>query len=150
MSDYYKEIDELPLFNWIKINNGKNEYARKDLSIGNSDEDEKHFEILTDSNYSKFGIGKEYINLLDMYLELSELNLDLVITGDRFLLNRKNLLEGRIEDLLKKDGGNFDVYDSVVSLSKWMGYRLDVKSITVLEYRKMIDLFKKENGKENK
>ena len=68
MSDYDKEIDELPLFNWIKINNGKNEYARKDLSIGNSDEDEKHFEILTDSNYSKFGIGKEYINILNLML----------------------------------------------------------------------------------
>ena len=75
----------------------------------------------------------------------------------KFYLSPKGDKKGKIlmseiedEDLLKKDGGNFDVYDSVVSLSKWMGYRLDVKSITVLEYRKMIDLFKKENGKENK
>lgn len=149
--NYYDKIEDLPLYNWIKITNGELNYCRLDLSIGNNDDDLKYFDLISDDNYKYFGLGSEYLNLLDIQLQLSEIRLDFVITGDNFLKNKISMLETEIEDIINKDLGNDNSIDeTIIYLSKWMGSRINPRETTVKEFRTMISLLKKESELRNK
>jgi hypothetical protein len=142
---YYEFVDELPLFNWIKINEGKIEYSRKDINNGNEKDDLAFVYKIKDDNYREFGVAAEHLRLLELQLELAEVNLEFVITGDNFLKNKIAHLNYEIKELLSDDKkGDTDVYDTIITLSKWMGSRVDPKAITVKEFRKMITALKKE------
>jgi len=144
MSNYYKNIDEIPIYNWLKVNEGKLNYCRKDLLKGNNKDDLKYYEIIKDTNYEMFGVEKEHLRLLELYFLVSEARLDWVITGDNFIKNKINMYEVEIEDILNRDDKGVEITELVISLSKWIGYRIDTKIVTVLEFRNMISLYKKE------
>ena len=145
MIGYYTNIDELPLYNWIKINKGELVYCRKNTSLGNKKQDINHHEMIKETNYQEFGVGKDYLALLELYFQLADCNLDFVISGDNFLKNRIEMLKIEIEDLIKKGNkGNGDIDETIIGVSKWVGYRVDPKITTVKEFNKMISLFKKE------
>ena len=148
---YHQHIDELPLYNWLKINEGNLKYCRKNLAIGTKAQDEKHYEIIKETNYEEFGVDPEYLRLLNLFLKVSEARLDWVITGDNFIKNKIIRSEAEIEELIdrKKEGGG-DVDESIILLGKWMGSRVDPKIVTVKEFTKMISVFKKEMDIKNK
>jgi hypothetical protein len=143
---YYKHIDELPLYNWIKINDGDIRYCRKDLSEGTEKEDLEQYEIITDTNYAEFGLDKSHARLLDLYYQLSESRLEWVITGKNFIKNKIKRLEYEIDNLFKRmdEGESSDIGETIILMGKWVGYRIDDKITTVKEFRSMISLFKKE------
>ena len=142
---YYNNIDELPLYNWIKINNSELIYCRKNISIGTEKQDLSHYELIKETNYQEFGVGKDYLALLELYFQLADCNLDFVISGDNFLKNRITMLNIEIDDIIEKGAkGNGDIDETIIGISKWVGYRVDTKITTVKEFNKMISLFKKE------
>jgi hypothetical protein len=151
MINYYKNIDEIPLYNWLKINEGDLTFCRKNLSRGSKAKDLEYYEIIKDTNYEEFGVDGSYLRLLDLYLELAELRLDWVISGDNFIKNRIGIIESEIEDIIKrKDESSGDIGESIIVLSKWVGYRVDIKVVTVKEFRNMVSLLKKEAIAANK
>jgi hypothetical protein len=143
---YYKHIDELPLYNWIKINDGDLKYCRKDISKGTKKEDLEQYEIITDSNYEAFGLDKSHARLLDLYYQLSMERLEWISTGNNFIKNKIKRLEYEIDDLFKRmdEGGESNIGETIILMGKWVGYRIDDKITTVKEFRSMISLFKKE------
>ena len=57
---YYKLIDETPLYNWIKINNGEMNYILKDINKKVSEAKlEIYFNELYDNFLLNFGVGKK-------------------------------------------------------------------------------------------
>ena len=147
MDGYYIGVDEMPLYNWIKANEGNLTYCRKDSKQGNQENDFLSFDIIKDDNYKVFGISKDYLRLLQLELELSEINLELVITGDNFLKNKILRLKAEIEEITSREDDGSDVDETLIVLTKWMGSRVDPRVVTVKEFRSMITLFKKENTK---
>jgi hypothetical protein len=139
---YYNSID-IPLYNWIKIQEGKIEYSRKNLEQGNIDLDEVNSILIKDSYYSEFGVSKEYLRVLELYKEISEAKLDWIIDNDEFILNKIRRLERGLKELLERpiDG---DIDTNLIILSKWIGYPVRQKETTVREFYKMVKSYSKE------
>lgn len=141
---YYSDIDSLPIYNWQKILKGEIEYCRIDISKGSPEEDEKYVDLIKDDYYKAFGLGKDYLRLIELQKELAENQINWIISGDEFLRNAINRLEYEIKELLERPEEEGSMGESLINLSKWVGYRIDVKQVSVREFYNMVNLFKKE------
>ena len=147
---YFLDLNEITLFNFEKCLNGKIGYTRRNVNIGDESSDFEAWCSIYDQYLSRFGIGSKYSIFLDKLQELTILNCDLAITGNRFLLNKIRVLENEIEEFGKEDKSSLT--EQVVLVSKWMGSRVNPRETTADEFYTMIDLIKKdnENGKKDK
>lgn len=59
--------------------------------------------------------------------------------------NRIDELADELKNVFADNKGGIDVDSTLIYLSKFMGYKIRSKDITVLEYFKMIELYGKEN-----
>ena len=101
--NYYYDIDEMPLFNWRKCQEKQDyKYTRKDIKKGTEEEDLKAWDIIYDSYLSEFGLGSEYERILEIKTRIAELQCNLVIEDDRFLLNEIKRLERELNDILNR------------------------------------------------
>lgn len=147
---YFLELNEITLFNYDKCLNGKLVYCRRNTAKGTPENDFQAWSTIYDQYLSRFGIGKQYSLFLDKMEELTILNCDFVITGDRFLLNKIRILEAEIKDSSKEDGSTLT--EQVVMVSKWMRSRVNPRETTADEFYTMVEMIKKENedGKKNR
>lgn len=148
MNNYNLHIEDITVYAWKKCQSGKLEYTRKDLKNGTLEDDLKAWDLVYDSYIKEFGIGSEYAYILELQSDLAILKLDLIITGNRMLLNKINALNTEIENYLNrsKDSG-MDITTTLIMVGKWLGYKVNEKETTILELYKMIDLIKKESDK---
>jgi len=147
MSNYFTHIEECTVFAWQKAIGGDLTHLRlKDN--GTPKEDATAWDSVYNSYITEFGLGKEYIYLLEVQRELAEVQLDYVIENDRILLNRINVLKADIKTILDKEQDGNDMTTTLIVVSKWLGYKVDQKNTTILQLYKILDLIKKEN--ENK
>lgn len=145
INGYYKSIDDLPLDNWIKCNDGDLTYVRKKNDKGTEEQDELIWESIYNSYIDEFGLDKMYKKMLDSMKKRVELELDYVITGDRFKLTLINMEITRLEQLIANAGVGMSIPESLIHLSRWMGSFINTKSITTREYFTLL----KEYGKAN-
>ena len=162
---YYKSIDEMPLFNWRKCQEqgllmfsrieGKTVvnarkwvvwllsfvYKRGKFTTEN---DLKAWEKIYDSYLAEFGLGDDYEYLLDLKQRITEVNLDIAISGDKFLLNKSRRLQEELDEFIARPSEG-DTDTAIVYLSKWLGYNLNQKEVTVREFYKMLRDYKREN-----
>ena len=149
IDNHHRMIDHFPVFNWRLCLSGDIKYSRKDLKVGDEIADALSWESIYDDYIKKIGLGKNYEYILELQRDLAILQCDYIISNDRFLLNNINTLKDDIDLALKNSQkGGDDMTTTLIKLSKWAGYRLDEREISVLELHKMIDLIKKES--ENK
>lgn len=141
--DYYGDIDEMPLYNWRKCNEGKVHYTRKNLEKGTKKRDHEQWEKTYDSYLAEFGLGQDYARYYELKIELAVIQCEFVETDDRFLLNRIKQLEHEIKELLEREPGA-DTDTAIVHLSKWMGSLIDQKKVTVRMFYKMLNEQQKE------
>lgn len=139
---YYKGLD-IPMFNWFQIQDGLTEYVRIDQEIGTEEEDAKYIELIQDAYYNEFGISKEYLNILRLQDQLADAKLDWIIENNTFLLNKIRRLQNEIDEILARPVES-DMDSSVIALSKWIGYRIDQKIVTLKEFYKMVEMYAKE------
>jgi hypothetical protein len=143
---YYKLIEEIPLFNWVKINAGDLHFIKKeDDCIFTDQELSEAWDILFDDYLDKRGLGKQYKKLLDVMKKKTILQCEFIISGDLFKLTQIEVEEQNLRQLISKDQVDISVEKSLVFLSKWIGYRLDWKIITLTEYYIIMEEYGKAN-----
>ena len=143
---YYKLIEEIPLFNWVKINAGELHFIKKESDcIFTETELSEAWDILFDDYLTKRGLNKSYKKLLDVMKKKMLLQCDFIITGDMFKLTQIEVEEQKLQQLVSKDNVDISVEKSLVFLSKWIGYRLDWKIITLTEYYIILEEYGKAN-----
>lgn len=144
---YFLSIEEMPLYNWTKCQRGDLTYTRKavDDAMCNDELDLKTWEIVNDDYLQRFGLTKQHKRFMILSKQKALLELDLFITGDNFLKNRIDELADELKNVFADNKGGIDVDSTLIYLSKFMGYKIRSKDITVLEYFKMIELYGKEN-----
>ena len=148
LEPYYKLIDEIPLYNWIKINNGELKYILKDLNKKVSENKlEEYFNELYDDFLLHFGVGKKQKEIFTEMKKLAILECDLVIKGDEFLKTKIEIQKMKIENLKRNSEVGLSIEESLVYLSKWLGYKLNVKETTVKEYYTILEQYGKANKK---
>lgn len=127
-------IDELPLWNWIKIMDGDVHFIRKNVHDGNEIADQTIFDEIFDDYINEFGLSKMHRKLLDAEKKRAMLELDFVLTKNRFKLTEIDMQIAKIENMLKNAGSGISIEQSLIHISKWMNTWINAKSITTREF----------------
>jgi len=151
--NYYIKLNEFPLSNWIKCCDGELEYTRI-AKRGDLRADKEAWDILYNQYLNKYGLGKLYKRQLEQMKKKANAELDYVITGDKFKLTIIEMETSRLEAMLSTAGTGITIEQSLIHLSKWLGYWIRTKDISVTEFFDMTKEYEKyikaNNGKENK
>jgi hypothetical protein len=142
---YYEGIDELPLHNWIKCLANDLKCLRKDEN-GTDEQDKEAWVKIYDSYIAEFGIGEMYKKMLKAMQKKALLEVDYILTRDRFKLTEIEMQIANLDAMIGNRGYGMTIEQSLVHLSKWMGSWINPKMITTREYFNLMD----EYGKENK
>ncbi len=119
----YTSIDEMPLYNWHKCMEGEYKYVRFDEK-----EDTKNVEIFEKVYSDKF---KHQIELIK---KIAILQCEYLISKNRFKLTQIEVENTKLEAIKKETGVGMTLQQTLIYLSKWLGYRLDWKQVSVSEY----------------
>ena len=146
---YYKSIEDILLYNWWKVREGKLEYCRINHLEGDSKQDLEAYIQINDSYIKEFGIGLEMQRVLELRTQILSLQCDYVLNDDNYLRNEIRKLQKELNDILNKNQGGHDNDTILIYLEKWMGFRLDEKQITAKKFYKIVKQYEKEH-KNNK
>lgn len=143
MKDYLTNIDEISVYNWRKCQEGDLTFTRKNKA-GNKANDILAWELVMDSYYARFGLGKDFERVLELRKEIALLQCDFVIEDDNFLLNRIRRLSVELEEILNKKSEG-DLTTALIHITKWIGSSVRERETTVLELYTMLGEMKKES-----
>jgi hypothetical protein len=73
------------------------------------------------------------------------LELEYVITGDRFKLTLIDMEIARIEQMVANAGTGMTIHQTLIHLSKWMGSFINTKNIMTREYFTLLNEYGKAN-----
>lgn len=137
----------------MKCLEGEIHYARIG-KLGTIYRDEQAFCMIHDEYLTKYGLNKQYTQLLDVLKKKAELQLHYVHTKDKFSLTLLEIEEENLKIMISNNGQGVSIEQTLVHLSKFVGYWLRAKEITAGEYYALLDEYKRindiENGKKNK
>ncbi len=152
-STHYKSLNDLPLSNWIECLEGNLQYTRCG-AIGDDLSDFEAWCNIYDQYIAKYGLNKQYKELLEVLKKKALIQCDYVITRDKFSLTLLEIEEQNLKMMLNNRGTGMTIEQTLVHLSKFVGYWLRAKDITTGEYFTLLDEFNKTNkidhGKKNK
>lgn len=139
---FYNSIHNLPILNYYRITEGG---SLEDNGVKSSDDWAK----IEEEYFNDFGFGDRYFNILLLRIQIGKLKGKYYGGGDKSLKTLINVKEAELKRYNKGDtakGGSLTT--TCASLSKFMGFRIDPKEVTVAEfygYLKLVD-----NGTKNK
>jgi hypothetical protein len=139
----------MPLFNWIQCNDGNFQFVRVEANTDQepTQKDGENWIKIYDQYLKKYGLGKMYERLLKVMKKKALLECDFVITGEKFKLTQIEVEEANLKSMLANAGNGMTIEQSLVHLSRWLGYQLNTKKITVAEYFNILNQYGKENTK---
>lgn len=139
----------MPLFNWIQCNEGNFQFVRVEANTDQepTEKDVKNWFVIYDQYLKKYGLGKKYKRLLDVMKKKALLELEFILTRERFKITQIEVEEANLKAMLANKGNGMTIEQTLVHLSRWVGYQLNTKKITVAEYFNILDQYGKENTK---
>lgn len=146
IENIYKSIDDMPIYNWHKI--------QKDADLTYIFIDKKgeineiiyqRWEVLQDEYIERFGLEDGFKHHLRMMKKATQLNCDYIATKNALLLNEIAIIEAELNSI--EEVKSMDFYEVKDYLEKHKGFRLDPKQVTVTEY--YYSLKNMRNGKAN-
>ena len=135
----------MPLYNWIKCTEGNLKHVRK-TKEGNANNDIEAWTKVHDSYIEEFGLSEVYKKMLDAMRKKALIELDYVITGDRFKLTEAEIQAAKLQSMMANGGNGMTIEQTLIYISKWIGQWINPKQITAREYFNLL----KEYGKANK
>lgn len=89
-----------------------------------------------------------------MLQKKAELQVNYILTKDKFSLTLLEIEEQNLNIMLSNNGNGMTIDQTLVHLSKFVGYFIRAKDITTGEYFTLLEEYKRinsmENGKKNK
>ena len=144
---YYREIDEIPLFNWSKCLDGQFQYIRKDGKRYYSDKDVEAFLELFD----KYLVHKGFTLEQEMFIKLQQSCISFaakfIETGNLTYVTHFKVAMAKLAQIDPRKIKGKSIAETLVTLSKWVGYWIDSKRITLEDYLNLIASFEAENTK---
>jgi len=148
LNGYFLSIEELPLYNWIKCTNGEKKYVRKSKE-GNEKNDNEAWEIIYNEYLKKYGLQKSYKRYIEQLKKVVNAELDFVIKGDRFKLTISEMEAQKMKSMLNNMNYGMSIEQTLIHLSKWIGYFIKTKEISVVEYFNLLNEFERSNKAEH-
>ena len=144
--EYWSSIDEMTLYKWIRCNDGKLEYTRKEKK-GNKIQDVYNWKKLYNEYLKEFGLDVRYKKYLEAQKKRALLQSVYVITKERFKLTEIEIESQKIQDLEMHFAGGKKIEVILTWLGMFLGYKLDQKTTTVKEYFVILEEYGKANKK---
>ena len=141
---YYQSIEELPIWNWWKIHELKDfKYLLKKKGKVT-----KHAEVIFDALYSDFirifGVGESYKKYLEKLVEIELAEIQMVLTKDYSIETFIDIMKVELDEIkMANEGGTY--MDTAIVVEKNMGFKLNLREISVFEYYSYIKSLEK-NG----
>jgi len=139
---YYKSIEDLPIWNWWKIHEERDfKYllCEKKRLTGHA---EDVFDKLYSDFIRTFGISDSYKKYLDKITEIGIAEIDMTLTGDLSMETFIDIMRVELKDITDVSGGG-TYMDTAIAVEKNMGFKLNVKEISVFEYYSYIKSLEK-------
>lgn len=134
----------MPLYNWIKCTDGEMQYIRKAASeTPLTEQDENAWFKVYNQYIDTFGLSALYKKTLEAMRRKALLELDFVLTREKFKLTEIALEEQKLKTMLNNNGNSMTIDESLIHLSRWLGYHVNSKKITVLEYFNLLKQYGK-------
>lgn len=133
----------MPLYNWDECQKGNIKHVTKD---GKSTErDGEVWVMLYDQFLDRFGIDERLELYLNLKVQLTKLRCLWIQTGDDMILNQIAIEEINLKNLdpTKTEGMTTD--QCLVHLSKWLGYHVKKKDITIVEFKNLMNEYGRAN-----
>jgi hypothetical protein len=132
--DYFLDIDELPLWNWIQCTNGQKKFVRKDLKKGNEQKDNEVWSVIYDSYLNEFGLTAKHKKMLEAIKKQTQLQLEYVMTLDNFKLTQIQMQIEKMKSMVNNANSGMSIEQALVHVSKWLNQWLNSKTITTREW----------------
>jgi hypothetical protein len=129
---------------WIKCNNDDLRYTRRTLTEGTEEEDSKQWEVLQNQYLERFGLPEDYEKYLRLQVSKAKAQLEYVITGKRFELNKITAIDFKINAMTNENSNEITIQKMLNHLSKMQGYTLTQFNTTVSQYFELIDTLQKQ------
>lgn len=142
---YYQTLDEMPLWNWIKVTDGDHRYVRKSIAVGSPKLDQLFFDQIYDEYIRDFGLSELHKKMLQAIRKRTLLELDYVITRNQFLVTEIEIQIARLEGMMKNNGSGMTIEQTVIHISKWMNTWINIKTISVRDYFNLMNEMKRTN-----
>lgn len=146
---YYDTIEDLPMYNWRKINKtndinflcyeGKAKTWKQIKTLNEVLQNIKNQFIDT------FGISEAYRTELEIKRDILVIEASIATTGDRSQENFKRIKQKELERLYSELEETDNAIGDKAIVEKFMGFKINDKECTVAEYYGYIELLKKHN-----
>jgi len=141
---HWQSLDEMPLYNWIKCTDGDLQYIRQSgHELPANQVDENAWFKVYNEYIDIFGLSALYKKTLEAMRRKALLELDFVLTREKFKLTEIALQEAKLKTMLNNNGSSMTIDESLIHLSRWLGYHVNSKKITVLEYFNLLKQYGK-------
>lgn len=144
---YWVSIDDMPLYNWIKCNNGFYEFIRKNQSLKHNNKDVEQWGKIYDQYLEKFGLNDRYEKYLETKRKKALLQADYVINKNNFNKTKIAIQDAKLKNFEIYFGNGQDIEIILVWLGKYIGYKIDKKATSVKEYFILLEEYGKANKK---
>ena len=123
--------------------------------VGTLARDEQAFCKIHDEYLNRYGLNKQYKELLQVMKKKAEIQLKYITTKDKFSLTLLEIEEENLKMILANNGQGISIEQTLIHLSKFVGYWIRAKEITAGEYFTLLDEYKRvndieKNGKKDK
>lgn len=145
---YYETLNDLPIHNWYQISKtGDLKYIHIS-GLYSRLEAFEIYEKLKQDYLDLFGVDGDSVMIMALLKNLIRLKSQYLTTGQKHLLNFIEMSQGELDSLINGDESTSQTLEAVlVGMSQFMGYRIDGKTTSVVEFREIINLAERQNEK---
>lgn len=148
----YKGIEDMPIMNWNKIHEtGDLKYMIRDGFKLTKTEKEfllGRWKRMYEKFIERFGFSDDFLSTLELEKNIALLRIEKAETGDENIQTFIEIDEIKLakrKEASAKSGGDFFETKAVIETS--LGFHVDPKKCTVIEFYEYIKTLKKKNGK---
>jgi hypothetical protein len=124
----------MPMYNWLNIYEQHNlTYLSKTRKL--CKRAEGVYYRMVDELVDEFGVSEDYLRLQSNKVKIEMYYNDQIHTGDYSNQPFIEILEIDNQEL-ESENSKSDLFDSVISIEKNLGFKLDYKTMTVYEFHK--------------
>ena len=144
---FYESIEDMPIYNWFKVNNGDMRFMLiKQTTKYDGKKAREYFDKIYSEYIDVFGISESYLKVIELKKQISVLNIEMAITGDRILKNFIKMAQIELNQINSKTNKT-NTNEVKVHLEKYLGFRLNEKETSVKEYYTYLNVMANDSRK---
>lgn len=144
---FYESIEDMPIYNWFKVNNGDMRFMLiKQTTKYDGKKAREYFDKIYSEYIDVFGISESYLKVIELKKNISVLQIEKALTGDKILNNFIRIAQLELDDINSKTNKT-NTNEVKVHLEKYLGFRLNEKETSVKEYYTYLNVMANDSRK---